>query len=113
MSQDIGRYCSYSPGRGEDRDLIYEQIKTQWGSQLQGLTKLDKLSAIAILTRTLVWLEILGRDQYGVADEIDSYGLKLSDEGEKFLLLAAKLPQSEYLSLCEALVNQLKYGRHK
>lgn len=110
MSLELGNYVSYTPGRNTKRDRVYERMQQRWGSQLQSLPRLDKLQALSALTLTLTYIEDVGSD-YDLSCAFDDLSFEPLGQAGDFLAMAAELPTSEYLSLAEALINQLKWGR--
>ncbi len=89
MSKPIGYFCAVTPGS------FLSELEKTYGSQLEKLSKVEKLHILNALVINLIHAETPPRD----AETIQKLQTGIHE----------RLPIEEHLSLVDAIVNQLKY----
>ncbi|QMS91368.1 hypothetical protein HUN01_28615 [Nostoc edaphicum CCNP1411] len=91
MSKPIGYFCAVTPGDGS----FLDHLQNKYGSQLEKLSKVEKLHILNALVINLIHAEPL----QGNAETIRKLQIGIHE----------RLPIDDHLSLIDAIVNQLKH----
>lgn len=94
MNKPLGYYTTYVPG--DDSYLL--QLQKQYGSCLQKLSRREQLFLLQSLAASLCCSE-LGE----VRAEVINSSIECN----------MRLPKNDVEGLCEALINQIRWGNHK
>jgi hypothetical protein len=97
MTKPIGYYCSVING---DESFL-DHLQNEYGSTFEKLTRVQKLCILKLLCINLIQAEasLIG---FSLADRESWQVIDLLAE------INQTLPKTEYLSLAEAIINQLK-----
>ncbi|MBD2342141.1 hypothetical protein H6G64_35050 [Calothrix sp. FACHB-156] len=98
MNKPLGYYCAVTPGDGSYLDWLQDT----YGSQLEGIPRLEKLHLLQAITVNLLNAQIATEGRYIKEIAADNIQKLQAD-------IYQYLPIGEHLGLAEAIINQLKH----